>query len=73
MKDRKIVGETTRCIRCHRPAKYHAGHVTIRGGDVLAGLCEQHRKADCPDVDGDTGSFGRWQRKYGLKTEGYSK
>jgi hypothetical protein len=60
--------ETTKCLRCLRPATIHAGHVLKGEQVVLAGWCirciEQIPRSDLMKT---RACYGGWHRAYGLR------
>jgi hypothetical protein len=51
--------ETSKCVRCFKPAKSHAGYVKTKDGKkVLAGWCSDKCRKDL-------GFVGHWCREMG--------
>lgn len=57
--------ETTKCVKCLKPAICWTGHVVAYGGKkILAGWCKKHEFTDIASKDG---CFGPWREFYGAK------
>ncbi len=61
MKRVKLLGGTSRCVRCRKPAMAWGGHVRAESGDeILAGWCAKHQRAMPEMWPGWFGWHKRW-------------
>lgn len=54
----RITKQTSKCVRCGKPAKGYAGYVLKAAEKVLAGWCSERCRTD-------VGFSGHWQRWMG--------
>ena len=57
-----IAKQTTRCVKCYKPAKFWGGHVLQGEEEILAGWCSDK----CAE---DPGFVGHWRQEMGKGQE----
>ena len=61
---RRLVGQTTHCIHCGRPATTWTGWVLDKGGALLAGFCSSRCiRAEDEKAQGLMGTYEPWMGK----------